>query len=511
MVRTYNLNDDSVVAVIGSGAGGGTLANELAQKGIDVVCFEAGSRLSFTEIFNDPPVMNEKLGWHDKRYGAPTWLCKTVEGTTMRWSAAAHRLQAHEFIPRSTYGLLDNSSFIDWPIRLEDLAPYYDKAELKMGVSGSHSIPVSAETNNYKVLKEGAKRLGYQEYTSGHMAINPVYRDGRPACRQIAFCNEGCAIGSKWSTLYTEIPKAELTGRFELRPESMVIYITHDNSGKVTGVIYADNEGVLHRQKARAICVAGNTIETTRLLLNSQSNLYPDGLANSSGHVGKHYMRHVGEIYVYGIMPGPVNFHRGARITGAIFDQQYHQPDRGFSGGYIIEPGGANPPETIAARFNDWGRDVSVFMDNYSHLAGMLIIGEDPPQENNKITLHAEDKDQYGLPIPVLEYNNHPNNIAMSEHAMEQGRAIYSSLGASRIWSGVTAGGCHNMGTARMSTNRDQGVCNKWGQCHDISNLFITDGSLFTSSGAANPTLTIVALAIRQADYICEQMNQRII
>ncbi|MEJ2087689.1 MAG: NAD(P)-binding protein, partial [Gammaproteobacteria bacterium] len=187
-MKTFDLSDDSVVVVIGSGAGGGTVANELAQKGIDVVCLEAGGRLSLADVENNPPAMNEKMGWLDRRIGAPVWLCKTVGGTTMRWSGITPRIRAYEFKPLTTYGRLDNTSAIDWPLDLDELEPYYARAEDKMGVTGTGNIPLYPETNNYKVRHAGATRLGYREITTRRVAINPVARDGRPGCRQLGFC-----------------------------------------------------------------------------------------------------------------------------------------------------------------------------------------------------------------------------------------------------------------------------------------------------------------------------------
>ena len=225
MPRAYELNDDSVVVVIGSGAGGGTLANELAQRGIDVVCLEAGGRLTFADIENDPALMRERMGWHDPRFGPGVWLCKTVGGTTVDWSAIAPRIQEHEFMPRRTYGLLDETTLIDWPLTLDELAPYYAQAEDRMGVTGTHGIPPSFETSNYKVLRAGGRNVGYSEITATRMAINPVARDGRPGCLQIGFCHSGCKIGAKWSTLYSEVPKAESTDHFELRTNAMAVKI----------------------------------------------------------------------------------------------------------------------------------------------------------------------------------------------------------------------------------------------------------------------------------------------
>lgn len=508
MTKQFEPGDASVVVVIGSGAGGGTVANELAQKGIDVVCLEAGARLTLADVVNDPPAMDAKMGWHDKRMGSMTWLCKTVGGTTMRWSGITPRIQGHEFKALSTYGQFDaGTTIIDWPITLEELAPYYDKAEDKMGVSGTHNIPPSAETNNFKVMKAGAQRVGYKEITSTRTAINPVPRDGRAGCQQLGFCNSGCAMGAKWSTLYTEVPAAERTGHFELRTEIMVVKINHDKAGRVTGVVYADKAGTLHEQKARAVCVAGNVVETTRLLLNSASSMFPDGLGNSTDQVGRNYMRHMFAV-VNAVMPNAVNYHRGTRQSGIVLDEQYHKPERGFSGGYIMETLGLDP-WNLSNIVGGWGNENTSFTDKYTHIAGAFVTGEDPPEGANRITLHATETDAHGLPVPVVTYRDHANTLKMREHSIERLRAIYESLGATRVHGGDAPLGAHNMGVARMSAKPEDGVTNRWGQTHDIPNLFVSDGSLFSTSAAANPTLTIVALAIRQADHIAKRMSEK--
>ena len=343
MAKAFDLKDDSVVVVVGSGAGGGTLSNELAQRGIDVVCLEAGPRLDITNIVNDNATMFSRLSWLDKRIGTgdlnaalPLWVCKTVGGTTVHWAGASLRFQEHEFRARTVYGNIPGANLLDWPITLQELEPFYTRAEDKLGVTGTHNIPRLPGNNNFKVMAAGAKRVGYTQVHTGNMAINAESRDGRPACQQIGFCMSGCAIGAKWSTLYTEIPKAESTGHFEIRPDSMVVKINHDASGKVTGVVYADKSGTLQEQKARVVCVAGNSVETPRLLLNSESSKFPNGLANSSGQVGRNYMRHMTGT-VYAIMPGRVNFDRGTQMAGIIKDESRHDPSRGFAGGYEME------------------------------------------------------------------------------------------------------------------------------------------------------------------------------
>ena len=511
----FDLTDSSAVVVIGSGAGGGTLSNELAQKGVKVVCLEAGPRLSLADIVNDERAMFKKMSWLDPRKGTgqlhpqfPSWSCKTVGGTTMHWEGQCPRLQEHELMAQTTYGEVADTSFIDWPLGMQELSSFYAKAEDKMGVAGTNGRPFLPGNNNYKVMAAGARKIGYQDVDTQHMAINSTVRDNRPSCQQIGFCNSGCAIGAKWSTLYTEVPKAEATGNFELRAESMVVRIHHDAHGRVTGVDYYDKGGVLRHQKARAVCVAGNAIETARLLLNSHSDLFPGGLANSSNQVGRNYMTHF-TICVISLMPKPVNFHRGTQMAGVVRDEMRHDLSRGFWGGYSINPV-PFPPEFLAAHMQHggWGEELTASLLQYDHLAGLMMMGEDPPQATNRIILDPEVTDPRGMPIPVVHYSDHPNTTKMKAHALRQGKAIHSALGATKSYEITSLPATHNLGTARMSERANDGVCNKWGQTHDIKNLFVSDGSLFSTSGCANPTLTIVALAIRQAEFIKSEIEK---
>ncbi len=516
MSRKFSLEDKNVVVVIGSGAGGGVLANELAQRGIDVVCLEAGPRLEPADIVNDEAEMFGKLTWLDQRIGTgqaippfPVWTCKTVGGTTMHWTASCPRLQAHEFRARSTYGDIADTTLVDWPLDLQELSPYYSAAEDRMGVTGTHDIPRLPGNNNYKVLEAGARKLGYTQVDTNNVAINSRPRDGRAACLQLGFCTSGCAVQAKWSTLYTEIPQAEQTGHFELRPQSMAVAVSHDKQGRVDAVSYLDSEGELRTQKARAVCVAGNAVETTRLLLNSRSDRFPNGLANSSDQVGRNYMRHF-IAGVVGEMPGAVNLHRGAHQAGIVKDECGNDPKRGFVGGILMLTVPFAPE--IFAKFlypGGWGREVTRSLENYDHLAAMLLHGEDLPQATNRVTLHPELKDGYGLPVPVVHYEEHPNTTRMKAYALEKGKAVYEALDADKVHTMVNVlPATHNMGTARMGVDPATSVCNPWGQTHDVPNLFVSDGSLFPTVGCENPTLTIVALVLRQAEYIAGLVNQ---
>lgn len=517
MPRTFAQDDDSVVVVIGSGAGGATLANALAQRSIDVVCLEAGKRLSLDDIVNDEAIMFHKLTWLDERIGEhdniphfPVWTCKTVGGTTMHWTACSPRLQTHELQASSTYGDIKGTSFTDWPFRLDELNPYYDRAEDLMGVTGTHGIDYLPGNNNYKVLEAAARKAGYTQIDTNNVAINSASRDGRPGCLQLGFCTSGCVSSAKWSTLYTEIPKAEQTSHFELRSECMAVNINSNSQGRVTGVQYRDASGRLQQQRARIVCVAGNAVETTRLLLLSRTKQFPDGLANSSGQLGRNYMRHVISAVV-GVMPGEVHLYKGAQVAGIVKDEAVHDASRGFFGGFLMMTVNFTP-ETLARLLmpSKWGNQISSVLERYRNLAAMLIVGEDPPQADNRITLHPTRKDQSGLPVPVISYTHHENSLAMRNYALDTGRKMYESLGATQTFDMVDVfPATHNMGTARMGDNPATSVCNRWGQSHDISNLFVSDGSLFPTVGCENPTLTIVALVLRQADYIAQQINTK--
>ena len=516
----FDLNDDSVVVVIGSGAGGGVVGTDLAKKGVKTVILEAGGRHEIDDFINDEWASFGQLAWKEQRMTSgswrvsrdfanlPAWIVKAVGGSTTHWAGASLRFQPHEFKALTTYGNLQGANLLDWPITLEEMEPYYAIAEDRMGVTRTNGIDGLPGNNNFKVFEKGAKAIGYKEVHTGRMAINSKPRDERPACHQVGFCFQGCKFGAKWSTLYAEIPKGEETGKLEVRPNSQVLKIEHDKTGKVTGVVYVDSEGKTHQQKARVVCVAGNSIESPRLLLNSHSSLFPDGLANAEGHVGRNYMRHMTGS-VYGIFDKPVHMWRGTTMAGICSDEAKHDASRGFVGGYEMETLSLGLP--FMAAFLDpgsWGRSFTTALDSYEYMAGMWLVGEDMPQETNRVSLHATAKDAHGLPVANVHFDDHPNDIAMRNHAYKRGAAIYDAVGAVRTLPTPPYPSTHNLGTNRMSEKPEDGVVDKWGRTHQIKNLFVSDGSQFTTGACENPTLTIVALATRQAEYIAKEMSK---
>ena len=486
----FDQDDADVVVIIGSGAGGGTLAHELTEKGVKVVLLEAGGHLTNEDYHNNEWEAFNQMAWLDPRTTSgswriardfpnlPAWLVKAVGGTTTHWSGATPRFKAHEFKTRTAYGRVDGANLLDWPITLDDLAPYYDRAEQKIGSTHRHGRPALPANNNYKVLAAGAERIGYRHYATGPYGTNAEPFDGRPASIQDGFNFQGDKNKSKWSTLVSEIPKALITGKLDLRPNSHAVQITHTAEGLVDSVLYVDAEGNLQRQRARIVAVAGNAIETPRLLMLSGSPMFPDGLANSSGQLGRNYMRHTtGSVYAK--FDKPVHMYRGETMAGLVADESRHDVDRGFAGGYYLETIALGP--AFLASFVDpgaWGPGFASLLDDYENTAGLWIV----------------------------HFDDHENDTAMRNHGYQQASLLYEAVGALSSHHTPPYPATHNMGTARMSARPEDGVVNGFGQTHDVKNLFVSDGSQFTTGAAANPTLTIVALAIRQADYMAQQM-----
>jgi choline dehydrogenase-like flavoprotein len=515
----FAFKEPDLAVVIGSGAGGGTMAYELTRRGHKVVLFEAGRRESLSSFSQNPGEAFGQLTWLEPRSQSgtwdpvkasptlPAWHCRTLGGTTVHWTAATPRLRPYEMRARSTYGDVAGTSLANWPIEYEELKRWYVVAEKRLGVTRRNGNPGLPASNNFKIMYAGARRLGYKRVHTNYLAINSRARDGRGLCIQQGFCVQGCKAGAKWSTVYTESPRAEATGKLDLRTECLVTRIEHDDSGRATGIVYRDSQGKEQRQKARFICVAGNAIETARLLLLSDSGRFPHGLANASDQLGRNYCHHLTG-FVWGIFDRPVSMWRGAVLAGVVEDENIHDPNRGFVGGYHLELVSLDLPTLplVGLRYG-WGRDFASIIDNYRNIAGMLVNGEDMPRPDNRISLSTTLKDPHGLPVAHINCEEHTNDIALRSHAQRQGRRLYEAAGAKRTVVSATPPATHQMGTARMSHDPQSGVTNPYGRTHDVPNLFISDGSVQTTAGAANPTLTIVALVLRQADYISREIG----
>ncbi|BBX22392.1 2-keto-gluconate dehydrogenase [Mycolicibacter terrae] len=518
--------DEAVeVVVIGTGAGGGNVIRELCLAGVRVVALEAGPRLDADNDFEEDEVgMYHKLSWLDPVgvtgpdiSGSAAWICKTVGGSTTHWAGAALRWQPHEFKAKTTYGDVEGADLVDWPIDYETLAPYYDKAEKLLGVAGAVTRLPKGNTN-FLALKRGADALGIDAH-AGNIAITTEDYLGRGICTQRGYCFQGCRNQAKWSSLFEAIPTAEDTGWLDLRPNCQALTITTDDDGRASGVVYADPTGRIVEQKAQYVVVAGNSIQTPRLLLNSATPRFPDGLANGSGAVGRYYMRHL-TASSFAKFQQPVHAYKGITMMGMVDEWHDNRPgERGFVGGFHLETIFLGPaftavfvaPGPLTSTSGSralWGEQLADMMESYTHLAGLWIVGEDMPQADNRVTVDPDRKDQFGMPIPVVNYADHPNDSAMREFAWGRSRDLYTAGGATTVWDTPPYPATHNMGTCRMGTDPSSSVVNEFGQAHEVPNLFIADGSVFPTSGSENPTLTISALAIRQAEYITSVMAE---
>jgi choline dehydrogenase-like flavoprotein len=522
------IKNNSDVIVIGSGAGGGVISKELGEAGLEVIVLEAGKRYHPNDDYPTHVTDFEVRAAgafvakdeRRDRYTAPLSKpfhysrVKGVGGSTLTYHAMSPRLHESDFRVRSEDGVAD-----DWPLGYADLEPYYTKVEYELGVSGpdgeganpyepprSRPYPTPAHELNLasRTIKRGADKLGLH-LVREPLAIPTRDWDGRPACVNAGTCRLGCKVAAKSSIDVTYIPKAEKTKRVEIRTECMAREITAGPDGRARSVVYFDPNGEEQEISARVIVVAGNAVETPRLLLLSKSRLFPDGLANSSGLVGKRFMEHL-SAWAYGIFPERLDPWRGVPTGGIIQDFYASNPRNGFARGYTVsvemEP---QWPLATALTIPGWGFEHKARMKAvFGHGVGLASVGEQLPDERNRVTLDHSVRDHCGLPVPLITTVCRQNELAMIGAISTRQKEILEAAGALeiRVESFISGYSSHYLGTCRMGKDPRDSVVDPWGRTHDVSNLFIGDGSVFVTGGAVNPALTISALALRTAEGI---------
>jgi choline dehydrogenase-like flavoprotein len=512
-MRQYRRDEPVDFVIVGTGAGGGTLACRLAEHGFSVVALDAGPYFRPLEDFASDESEQTKLYWTDDRIvdgENPLQMGsnnsgKSVGGSTVHFAMVSLRFRPEWFKSRTLLGY-----GADWPLDWREMWAYYTEVEDALKISGPVSYPWGPHRPRYpyrahelnaaaRALADGCEALGIQ-WTETPLATLSAPRGLAHPCVYRGFCVTGCSTNAKQSALVTWLPRAISAGA-EIRDLAMVGKVEVDESDLATGVHY-HREGRWQFQRARNVVVAGYAIETPRLLLNSATNRFPDGLANSSGLVGKNLMAQSNQA-VWGTMDSEVRSYKGPPSLAITEHWNYEDEGKDFFGGYCYMSQGPLPQlwaHTLMSARGLWGSRLIEEMENYNHVVGLKIVGEMLPQENNRVTL-ADDTDQYGLRIPRITYSWCDNDQRLINHSlsfMSQGLEV---IGAKDIWR-QEDDTCHLNGTARMGTDPRTSVVNADCRSWDIRNLWICDGSVFPTVGGVNPSLTIQAIACRTADRI---------
>ncbi len=512
-MREYPHDADVDFAIIGTGAGGGTLAARLAELGFSVIAFEAGPYFRPLEDFASDETAQNKLYWLDRR------ICdgenplqmggknsgKAVGGSMVHFAMVSLRFRPEWFKSRTLLGY-----GADWPLGWQEMWDYYRQAELALSIAGPISYPWGPKRPRYPyrahevnaagmLLAKGCEALGYK-WTPTPLATVSAPHGKSPPCVNRGFCRFGCSTNAKQSTLTTFIPRA-IAASAEIRDLAMAGQIEVNQAGRVTGVHYHRQKN-WHFQRARHVVVAGYAIETPRLLLNSATARYPDGLANSSGLVGKNLMTQSNQA-VFGKMAEEVRWNKGPPSLAITEHWNYEDKGKDYFGGYCWMGQGPLPIEWASIQTSArglWGSALLDEMLDYNHQVGVKMVGEMLPDERNCVTL-SDELDQYGIRIPRITYSWGENDRKLIHHALAQMQMSMEAIGAKDIFQ-QSDDANHLAGTARMGFDRETSVVNADCRSWDIPNLWICDGSVFPTTGGVNPSLTIQAIALRTADRI---------
>lgn len=555
MQRTHD------AVVVGSGATGGWVAKQLTEAGLDVAVLEAGRRLDpavdYTEHTrpHEMPLRGRRLGSRERQARQPVqsrcyqcdeyanhlfiddtehpyttpagrrfdWIrARHVGGKSILWARQSYRLSDYDLKAASRDGFGD-----DWPIDYAELAPYYDRVERFIGISGraerlpqlpdGRFLPPMALTCGEEILKKTVRERFGRTLTIGRTAVLTQPLHGRPACHYCGPCSRGCRTGSYYSSPHSTLPAAAATGRLTLIPDAVVSHVTTGGDGRCAGVYYVDRVTRSHREVAgRTVVLCASTLESTRILLNSTSSRHPNGLANSSGALGRYLMDHVMGGGASGALPvlRGVPDTRGARPNG-IYVPRFRNldtPESGFLRGYGFQGLAYESKWAHAAATPGFGaafkRRVKEERPWMIYLGG---FGECLPRFENHCRLDRERVDAWGIPVlhvsAAFGDNERRMVTDMADAAVEMLEAAGAEGVSRRDEISPPGLAIHEVGTARMGDDPKTSVLNRWQQAHDVRNLFVMDGSCFVSSACQNPTLTMMALAARASNYLVEELR----
>lgn len=551
--------------IVGSGAGGGMAAYVLTQAGAKCLMLEAGSwydtakESKMMEWPYDAPhrgvsTPQKPFGYFDASVGGwqvdgepytsasgsewMWWRSRMLGGRTNHWGRISLRMGPYDFKPYSR----DGKGF-DWPITYDDLAPYYDKTEELIGVFGSHEglentpdgkfLPPPKPRCHELLIQKACQKLGIP-CVPARLSILTRPLNGRPACHYCGQCGRSCATSSNFSSPTVLLPPAQATGNMEIRCDAMAREVLVDSEGLATGVSYIDKKTPKEVQvRGKIVVLAASACETARLLLNSRSRMFPHGLANSSGLVGKYLMDTVGTD-VGGFLPILMDLppHNDDGVGGMHLYMPWWNYDKQlrnelpFARGYHIEFGGGRGMPGGGAfqgteRFLGGGYGVELkrgCRKLYGAHIGFAVRGEMIPNKDSYCEIDQNVVDQWGIPVLKFHFKWSDDEILQARHGQETFREIIvaaggevtDSDGPENQW-GISKGGeiIHEVGTTQMGDDRRKSVLNEYCQAWDCKNLFVTDGAPFVSNADKNPTLSIMALAWRTSEHIAEEVKKR--
>lgn len=505
-MKTFSTNDVVDVVVIGTGAGGAPVMAELARAGLSVVALEAGRWWDPARDYAADEAKMSELYWLGERVSAgdtPTAFGGNnsgtgVGGSMLHWGAFVPRAD-----PRDLKLFTDSGRGCDFPLTYEDLLPFYEEVEGFIGVSGPARYPWDA-ARKYPLgsiplngpaiaMQRGFAALGVDTSEAPIAAVSQRFAQPgfgeRPACVGCGLCHQGCVFGAKASMDVTYLPVA-LNAGCEIRPNSFVHGFERDATGRIEAVIYRV-DGMDHRQRCKAVFLCAGAVETPRLLLHA-------GFANGSGQVGRNFMAHMAT-QVWGTFAEEMRMNKG--FPASLISEATMRPaDADFAGGYLTQSLGVVPvtfARQVARGRGLFGQRLVDYLDQYNHFAGIGANGDCLPYEGNFVELSADETDEFGVPKAVIRFSYGENELRMSEHAARLMTEAWKAAGATDIWTMQRS--AHTIGTCRMGADSRNSVVDPFGQSHEVDNLWISDNSTFPAALAANPALTIMALALRSA------------
>jgi choline dehydrogenase-like flavoprotein len=526
-------NDLYDVCVIGSGPAGGVLSKELAEAGAKVILVEAGRLQNYSDFhfhslpFEFPKRIKPKPGYSKELAESVHYedsdhisvdRIRAVGGRSIHWNAGCFRWAEWDFRERSLEGVED-----DWPLSYAELAPYYSYVETMIGVTGSREnlavlpdgefLPPLPMRCSDLIVKRACDGMGIPFIPTRKALLTKPY-DHRPPCHYCGHCMEGCDVGAIFSVPAAMLPKARKTGNFQLLQNQLAREILVDDEGRARAVSLIDTVTRKEQQiKARRFAVCCATVESARLLLNSKSPRHPNGLANSSDQVGRNLHGHSNAQFISYLdelaRSKPVN-NDGALDHTYIPRFNMNEKSRAYVGGFQYQnqfygfryPYQAQYLKGFGAGFKKQVRDLQ---PGFFHTAG---FGKVLARPDNRVTVDPARPDAYGIPAPVIRFRFGENDIALWKDMCRQAEEILNKAGAKLVVNTTptpTGFASHEVGTVRMGANPRTSVLNAFNQCHDVRNLYVVDGSCFVTFPEKNPTLTIMALAVRAARHMTSE------